>query len=759
MLAFRRFLGILALSTFLWFSGYPQISRNVSVEVSVNIQQNPPALHFHWRPDPNATSYTLYRKAKDAGSWGIPYGSANGPDSTFIDTAVTVGMTYEYRVYKFAGSYTGNGYVYAGIEAPAIENRGTVILLVDSSYSIPLESRLNRLMLDLTGDGWKIIRHDVPGNAKVLDVKALIINDYNADSTVKAVFILGHITVPYSGNLNPDAHNNHIGAWAADTYYGDINGNWTDQSVNNTSASRTANHNVPGDGKFDQSLIPSDLELAIGRVDLINMPQFAESDTVLLQRYLDKDHDFRHKVITAQERGIVDDNFASFQEGFAGNGWRNFAAFFGYQNVSADDYFGTLANDAHLWAYGCGAGSYTSCGGVGNTAQFASDTVMAVFNMLFGSYFGDWDSDNNFLRAPLASQTHALTNVWAGRPHWQFHHMALGDHIGYSAIMSQNNGNGGLYPTGFTPRGVHTALMGDPTLRMHIIEPVANLTLDTTNLGAEVNLSWDASTDPNLIGYYIYAATDQYGPYSRIHSDTITATSFSDTLPRIGMNYYMVRALALTTSASGSYYNLSQGIFGDIVVDTPSITTWNPKTLEICPGDEVEVSFNVIGPRLASGNEFQLQLSDSTGDFSAPTILGFQLGTGSGTMTGNMSQNMDLADGYRMRVTANNPAITGSVNPDDLAVVYCPPAVVASFEEATFKLYPNPSDGLIFGTLEGFNEMVTMEIFDLQGKVIHRQQYQSQTKFVIDLGKASRGMYFVKLYDGEYLVYRRILIQ
>ena len=59
--------------------------------------------------------------------------------------------------------------------------------------------------------------------------------------------------------------------------------------------------------------------------------------------------------------------------------------------------------------------------------------------MFFGSYFGDWDSPNNFLRAPLATPTYTLTSAWAGRPYWMFHHMALGETIGFSTRLTQNN--------------------------------------------------------------------------------------------------------------------------------------------------------------------------------------------------------------------------------------------------------------------------------------------------------------------------------
>ena len=36
-----------------------------------------------------------------------------------------------------------------------------------------------------------------------------------------------------------------------------------------------ANYNIPGDGRFDQSEIPADLKLAVGRVDLSVMTCFA----------------------------------------------------------------------------------------------------------------------------------------------------------------------------------------------------------------------------------------------------------------------------------------------------------------------------------------------------------------------------------------------------------------------------------------------------------------------------------------------------
>ena len=89
--------------------------------------------------------------------------------------------------------------------------------------------------------------------------------------------------------------------------------------------------------------------------------------------------------------------------------------------------------------------------------------------MFFGSYFGDWDSQNDFLRAVLGTANYTLTSAWAGRPNWICHHMGLGLTIGFSALLTQTNS--GLYDTGIEYAEVHIALMGDPTLRMHIVAP------------------------------------------------------------------------------------------------------------------------------------------------------------------------------------------------------------------------------------------------------------------------------------------------
>jgi len=584
-----------------------QSTQDYTVQVNVIVHSAQPSLEFNWPADTAATNFTVSRKLATSISWNI-IANLPGSETGFTDTTLALGDAYEYRITKMSGGITAFAYTYSGIETPAIEHRGILILLVDSVFSSPLLNELNTLENDLAGDGWFVIRHEVSRTDSVPAIKNLIVNDYNANpAEVKAVFILGHVPVPYAGAINPDGHGDHYGAWPADVYYGEVNNTWTDVSVNATSASRQQNINIPGDGKFDQSVIPGDVELEVGRVDFFDLPSFSSSEEELMRKYLEKDHAYRNKLFITRPRALVDDNFGVFGgEAFGSNGWR-LSSLVGSDSVSALDYFGSLNTECFQWSYGCGGGSYTSCGGVGSTSDFTSDSVQTIFSMLFGSYFGDWDSQDNFMRSSLASGT-ALTCSWAGRPHWQYHHMALGENIGYSARITQNNN--GTYVYNFPARSIHIALMGDPTLRMHIIAPPSALTASVAP-GDQALLAWNPSPD-SVLGYYVYRLDTSTGFYTRINPGIVNTTIFYDASPLNNANHYMVRSVRLEHSASGTYYNLSEGITDSVSILLGTAEIINPFShLMVFPNpvlSEFTVSFVS-----ANSTETTLQLLDVTG--------------------------------------------------------------------------------------------------------------------------------------------------
>jgi hypothetical protein len=176
--------------------------------------------------------------------------------------------------------------------------------------------------------------------------------------------------------------------------------------------------------------------------------------------------------------------------------------------------------------------------------------------MLFGSYFGDWDSPNNFLRAGLASSSSVLTCAWAGRPYWFFHSMAMGETTGDCALQTQNSQ---IYAQGSFGNCVHVALMGDPTLRMRYKDVAApsNLVVHMPWRPTDkVELEWSAPVNGTVEGYYVYRQVEN-GPVELLTSTPVTATMYQDS-PLLGKSVtYIVRATALVQSPSGTFYDLS----------------------------------------------------------------------------------------------------------------------------------------------------------------------------------------------------------
>lgn len=636
-----------------------------TVMATAQVQASPARITLQWNADPSATAYTIARRNGD--TWST-VANVSGATLNWSDSNVSAGSAYEYRLTKSTSlGYKGTSFLLAGIDAPLKDNFGKVILLVDSTHAAQLSSELRRLEWDLAGDGWTVLRHDVSRTDSVQNIKNIIRADYNADpGAVKSVFIFGHVPVPYSGNFAPDGHPDHVGAWTADLYYGDMDGNWTDQSVSNKGAEKAWNHNVPGDGKFDQSSMPSNVELAVGRVDFHNMTCYANktpsrSELDLLRAYLNKDHNFRHRGFTVARRGLVCDNFGEFEgEAFAASGWRNLGAFFGAENVRKVEYgqyFPTLAAEDYLWSYGTGGGSWYTCNGIGSSDDFATTEIRSVFTMFLGSYFGDWDNESAFLRAPLGSG-YALTASWAGRPHWFYHHMGLGEPIGVSTVASQNN----LYGeevAGSYARQVHAALLGDPTLRMHPVIPASNLR--GTVSGGGMQLTWNGSTDSDLRGYHVYRGAGPNGTFTRLTPAMISGTSFTDSGYTTGA-IYMVRAVKMERAGGGTYLNASQGVF------FPENGGGGGGTLPQPPNAAANLAATAV-----STSQINLTWQDNSSNESgfrierSTTAAGVwvQVGTVSANATSFDSTGLTPGTAYSFRVVAFNSA--GAANPSNAA--------------------------------------------------------------------------------------------
>ena len=417
---------------------------------------------------------------------------------------------------------------------------------------------------------------------------------------------------------------------------------------------------------------------------------------------------------------MIDDNFGYFSgEAFAASGYKNFAPLVGTNSVTAADYFTSMTGNSYLWSYGCGGGSYTSASGIGNTSNFASSSLQGVFTMLFGSYFGDWDAPNSFLKAPLA-QGNILTCVWSGRPHYQFHHMGLGENIGYGVLLTQNN-PAGLYfasPTGITGQWVHNGLMGDPTLRNDVLAPVSNVV--ATKAGNDCHISWTASPEQNLAGYNIYVKNDSLKSYTKLNNSPITATTYTDYCLQVKSIYsYMVRALKLETTSSGSYYNMSEGI---------SDTAYNATNF---------VSATAFNYTL-NGTTLQVQSTAQV-----PVTLAWDFGNGS-TSTSSMASTAYTANGiYVVSLIATSACLTDTAY---LSINITETALRQNKMPHSVSAFPNPTKALFTLNIPA-SEEATVVVFDAIGKEVFTTEhfYKDQR---IDLSGLNKGLYFIKAAFG-----------
>ncbi|MBN8677292.1 MAG: T9SS type A sorting domain-containing protein [Chitinophagales bacterium] len=548
-----------------------QTAKDITVPMTATLNTGPTSITLTW-PNPGAANILILRRTKGqpGNSWSQLINVTNSNLTSVTDNGVANGLIYEYVIQRAINNFNAFGYVHVAVNANPVNNRGKILVFVDSTSAAGASVELEQLYNDMRGDGWWPIPFLVGPSATVPSVKAQIVAAYNADvQNTKSVLLIGNVPVPYSGNAAWDGHvPDHEGAWPCDSYYGDVNGVWTDASVDNSVPNRVANKNVPGDGKFDQNFNPSAIELQVGRIDFrrIDAAAFgAPNQVALLKRYLQKDHRWRTGEYTVDNKAIIDDNFGYFGgEAFAANGWRNAYPLVGEANIVEADFFLDTDPQTYLMGFGCGGGNYNGAGGVGSSANFATDSVNVVFANLFGSYFGDWDFETNpFMVSALASRGGILTCSWAGRPHHFYHALASGETIGYVMWETMNaQFNNGYYGS-FGESGAHVALLGDPTLRANVVKPAKNLVI-TAPTCKSVVLDWTASADA-VTGYHVYRALNPNGPYTRLTTSPINAVSYTDNNPPLDTLYYQVRAIKnVTNPGGGTYANNATGVLGSI---------------------------------------------------------------------------------------------------------------------------------------------------------------------------------------------------
>jgi photosystem II stability/assembly factor-like uncharacterized protein len=734
-----------------------------SVLTSATVSQGPDQITVEWNIDPNALSYSLDRKLPADIGWAN-LATLAATASNFLDVNVTPGTIYEYRLTKTTPLVTGYGYVYSGIDIPAIDNRGTVLLAVDDAFSTSIKPELDQYILDLIGDGWKVIQKDFPNTTTDVTLKNWVVSQYVVTSlNVKALLIIGHFAIPYSGNYAPDGHNERIGAQPADVFYADMDGTWTDNTENTPiTPNAIYSTNTPGDGRWDQSAIPSPVELQVGRIDMYNMPSFALSEVDLIRQYFSKNHLFRHKIVNPARKALLNPHLDHMTINTSAVGWRSFSPLVGPDQIDVVDtngcgtncpaFIDTLEGNSYLWTYVAGGGTDNSVGGQVFSSNYCiSRTLNTVFLQLYGSYLVEWakgsvtSATDNLFRATIANDGMTLATCWTGgSPRWYFHHMAMGESIGFSTMQSQNNTT--IYDPGNVQNlgGIHMVLMGDPTLRMHMVFPVSNLIINQDANG--LKLDWTASTDSQILGYNVYRSDTITGDFIRLNTSPVAATSYSDLTPSFTENnVYMVRALKFEDSPSGTYQNMSTGIIAESFY-SPTLAV---KLLSF-HGTLIDGSVKLFWTTATETNNDHFEIEKSYDG-----ITFFKLADVNGNGTKDSESNYSLSDKnvlaaqiyYKLKQVDFNGQFE-----------YFETIVIENDKlSSAIKIYPNPAKELF--TLEFPYPSAATEIiiFDLNGReVLHVENIENRI-VEINISGLVQGTYAIKFIYRNHVSFSKLI--
>jgi len=586
-----------------------------------------PSVTFTW--DSQGANYTngtqIFRR--DYGEQNSPgvdtyvlLDTVPSPTVTYTDSTVQRGKTYEYRVRRqqFTNGATVVGardvYFAIAVESAAqVDSRGTLLFVVESTLPDEFEQELQLAEMDLVGDGWDVKRmivapHDATytalytvkeddGEGNMVDVvkiddakkdkyphmllkeriKAAYNEDWNTakdESNVKALYLFGRVPVARSGNAQYDGHGSR--SQETDVYYSDMKGTWTDTTMTINGVTGD-DGNVPGDGKFDQSLVPARLEILTGRVDFAKMVAVRKNEREYLRDYIQKAHSWKHFIKSSTVPYRI--YSAMSNEVYNAGAMRNQHYPITYPHpLSTGGWQPVVTDNAHLMAAAL------------NYQPELTDVYdhKVMFNYSCGSYRQQWyawgnGNAGNRMRMGLAQAEWGLTVCWGGRPTWLPHHMTAASPAGYMWMRLASNYMNSSEYTNIDQYGngsVHINLLGDPTLRFTAVPPAKNVRFTSVS-GANVTVAWDAApptaalptvdsegaaigatVTSTLQGYHVYRSTERTRGYERLTSTLRTTASYSDTTrPTDKDVYYQVRAIYRTTVPTGVYDHQSQGVF------------------------------------------------------------------------------------------------------------------------------------------------------------------------------------------------------
>lgn len=143
--------------------------------------------------------------------------------------------------------------------------------------------------------------------------------------------------------------------------------------------------------------------------------------------------------------------------------------------------------------------------------------------------------------------------------------------------------------------------------------------------------------------------------------------SFTTNLPLVESTNCRV----MIEAYSNIFFDINNARFR-ISPPTTAVITYAAKDSVFCPGDTFDVKYKPTGTTYNAGNQFKLQLSNATGQFTTPVEIGTITATDSGTFKAKLPANLAGGTGYKLRVVSTNPVRSGSASSSTLEIKSLP---------------------------------------------------------------------------------------
>jgi hypothetical protein len=437
---------------------------------------------------------------------------------------------------------------------------GLVYVLVQPMLYGNLSSYITRYMQDLTSEGYVAELH-IEGWLSASAVRNLLISGYAAG--MQGTVLIG--SIPYARYEIADDFNQYgYCNFPIDLYYMDLDGSWVDGN--------------PLNGIFDNHLAGSgdiEADIWLGRIYAGSVTIPGQTETSLVQNYLDRNHAYRMGNISLLNRSLVyvDDDWEPYA-----NDWSNDVGMrysnrtlvkdlettrcLDYKTRFDDNYdwialFSHSGDYYHAMKFSSG-GSWDYC----MNYEISSANPVAHFYNLFcchganysysaddGYLAGHYVFSQNGLGAVGSTKTGSMLNFYDF-----YGPLGNGNSLGEAFLewfaLNAETGAGSQFESRCWFYGM--TLIGDPTLVTYdIVKPLPPTDLRISISGGSNVLTWTAAPQDDINHYHVYRSNDPYNfdfatPYHDTDSDpSPLATTYADVGAGSDANswYYVVRAV------------------------------------------------------------------------------------------------------------------------------------------------------------------------------------------------------------------------